>query len=108
MNLKIRFPIFKLKIIGINVRTKISNKKNDKTFIMDNLSKKSFNLIMSLIFYFYSIDSSISLSINFIIFKFNIKNKREIKEANMEKKEKIKIKKLNKISILTERSSFRY
>jgi len=36
----------KLKTIGIKVRTNIINKKKDKTFIMDNLSKKSFNLII--------------------------------------------------------------
>ena len=46
MNLKNKFPKWILNIIGINVRTNIINKKKDKTFIMDNLYKKSFNLII--------------------------------------------------------------
>ena len=46
MNLKNKFPKYKLKAIGIKVRTNIINKKKDKTFIMDKLSKKSFNLII--------------------------------------------------------------
>ena len=43
MNLKNKLPKLKLNTIGIKVRTNIINKKKDKTFIMDNLSKKSFN-----------------------------------------------------------------
>ena len=43
MNLKNKFPKFKSRAIGIKVRTMIIIKKKDKTFIMDNLSKKSFN-----------------------------------------------------------------
>ena len=39
MNLNDKLPKSNLKIIGINVRTSISNKKNDKTLIIDNLSK---------------------------------------------------------------------
>ena len=49
MNLKNKFPKFKSRAIGIKVRTMIINKKKDKTFNMDNLSKKSFNLIIILI-----------------------------------------------------------
>ena len=49
INLKVRSPKLNLKRIGINVRTNMMNKKNDKTFIIDNLSKKSFNLIMFII-----------------------------------------------------------
>ena len=39
MNLNDKLPKSNLKIIGINVRTSIINKKNDKTIIIDNLSK---------------------------------------------------------------------
>ena len=49
MNLKDKLPKVNLKRIGINVRNNMRNKKNDKTFIIDNLSKKSFNLIMLII-----------------------------------------------------------
>ena len=39
MNLKLKLPNSKLKTIGANVRISMINKKKDKTFIMDILSK---------------------------------------------------------------------
>ena len=39
MNLNNKLPKLKLKSIGINVRSNKINKKNDNTFIIDNLSK---------------------------------------------------------------------
>ena len=62
MNLKVKLPKWKLKITGIKVRTNMINKKKDKTLIKDNLSKKSFNLIMFII-PFLKIDSSINFQL---------------------------------------------
>ena len=45
-DLKNKFPKWILNIIGIKERINIINKKMDKTLIIDNLSKKSFNLII--------------------------------------------------------------
>lgn len=66
MNLKNKLPKWNLKTIGINERTNIINKKKDKTLIMDNLSKKSFNLIILI----HPFNYLSNLIFSFIIYKF--------------------------------------